>query len=642
MLHPGSSNGIGGTGSNGTDLSQLQREYRNMELNRKVYADESHQVMRRQQAVIDKLKKDNDDMKSELSLATRHFTESSAAAQQEQLTRLHEQVEAFQRKSQVESKRLETLVQQTQVLKHKVLHQKKHMGGVNAARENQQMVGKQIRILENRLDKSLVKFNEALAQNKALRDEIEHLRRERVVFDAVYRKLEREHSDKKKQMAATIELSNVAYEQRDAAQLELRSLQEANRVEADEHRRAVGELLDRLDESSHRRLTGDDSLRRSTVNSSGGSGSHGGRVGDLSLDEEFAMKKKLQKTSWGVAKEKVHVQVSVERVQNFEEAFAKLQAAMGVADLEMLVTSFLKKEDQNFSLFNYVNEQSNEVEKLDEWLAELRLEEAKYSDGSDGSGTGTGAGGGDTSQHNQLLRDLESRLEATEQAADKCETRCQDAHRVVNAVKIAIQSLFSKAGCSAQAMVELLGDAVVTDANLLQYLGAIEQRTNDVLHQYASVVVAQQQHQQSKVRKPGQLPDMYEQEAVFQATASSSATSGGAGSSAASALLPQSQQPLHHPSLHAVLGVGPLTPMGQEPLQINPPNLEDYSSEDDDSGDNDDDMHPLTRDELKVRTLKGLRRLHHSNATMTSKETKRTNAATNAQSSAIGGTKAKK
>ena len=50
------------------------------------------------------------------------------------------------------------------------------MGGVNAARENQMMVQKQIRILENRLDKALVKFNEALSHNKSLREKIDNLR----------------------------------------------------------------------------------------------------------------------------------------------------------------------------------------------------------------------------------------------------------------------------------------------------------------------------------------------------------------------------------------------------------------------------------------------------------------------------------
>ncbi|POM78085.1 Outer Dynein Arm Docking Complex [Phytophthora palmivora] len=181
-----------------------------MELNRKVYADESHQVMRRQQAVIEKLRKDNEEMKAELTLAERHINEGAVAHQQEQIARLQDQIDNYNRKNVGEAKRLETLTQQIQVMRHKVLHQKKHMGGVNAARENQQMVSKQIRILENRLDKSLVKFNEALAQNKVLREEIDNLRRERVVFDTIYRKLEREHGDKKRQMAQTIELSNQA------------------------------------------------------------------------------------------------------------------------------------------------------------------------------------------------------------------------------------------------------------------------------------------------------------------------------------------------------------------------------------------------------------------------------------------------
>ena len=42
-------------------------------------------------------------------------------------------------------------------------------GGVNAVKESDRAVSKQIRVLENRLDKALVKFNEALAFNKQVR-----------------------------------------------------------------------------------------------------------------------------------------------------------------------------------------------------------------------------------------------------------------------------------------------------------------------------------------------------------------------------------------------------------------------------------------------------------------------------------------
>ena len=59
-----------------------------------------------------------------------------------------------------------------------------------------------------------MKFNDALAFNKSLRETIDNLRRERVVFDEISQKLAKELQEKKKQMSNVIEVSNVAYEAR--------------------------------------------------------------------------------------------------------------------------------------------------------------------------------------------------------------------------------------------------------------------------------------------------------------------------------------------------------------------------------------------------------------------------------------------
>ncbi|CAN0347444.1 unnamed protein product, partial [Hapterophycus canaliculatus] len=56
-----------------------------------------------------------------------------------------------------------------------------------------------------------------------------------------------------------------------------------------------------------------------------------------------------------------------------------------------------------------------------------------------------------------------------------------------------------------------------------------------------------------------------------------------------------------------VLGHGPQTPMRQELIHVNPPKLEDFSSSEE-SGSDDDDARPLTRDELKGRTLNKIQR----------------------------------
>merc|ERR1719181_1977704 len=201
------------------------------------------------------------------------------------------------------------------------------------------MIQKQIRILENRLDKALVKFNEALAHNKKLRE-------------------------KKKQMANIIELSNLSYEQRDNSQMEIAAIEQANRKEQEDFEEQMLELG---------RLLEND-LKISTSQTAGAAGRSGSPApdpaaqGSMSAEDETKLKKKVNKGAWGLAKDKVDVQVSMERVQNFEEAFNKIKAATGISDIEELVRTFIKNEDQNFSLFNYVSEQTNEVEKLEEQI----------------------------------------------------------------------------------------------------------------------------------------------------------------------------------------------------------------------------------------------------------------------------------
>jgi len=143
-----------------------------------------------------------------------------------QIAKLQDQGELYQRKIAKERERVKKLSEHLGQLNESILEQRKKMGGVNAFRQNNQAVQKQIRILENRLDKALVKFNEALAHNTQLRGQIESLRRERSVFDDIYKKLNRELQDKKARMEQIVSVTNDAYMTRDEAQSEMLALKE--------------------------------------------------------------------------------------------------------------------------------------------------------------------------------------------------------------------------------------------------------------------------------------------------------------------------------------------------------------------------------------------------------------------------------
>ena len=53
-----------------------------------------------------------------------------------------------------------------------------------------------------------------------------------------------------------------------------------------------------------------------------------------------------------------------------------------------------------------------------------------------------------------------------------------------------VESLFNKTGCDGSAIFEMLGgNAGVSDTNVLQYLGLIEQRANELLQLHSFVQV---------------------------------------------------------------------------------------------------------------------------------------------------------
>lgn len=561
---------VEGVDTRQNELVQLQKEYRHMELNRRAYAEESQSLLRKQQSTINKLRKDNDSLKSEIALIMRTSNKPLTALQQETVQKLHEQGEKYVEAIEFEKRSLEAMDEQVNILKQKVLHQRRAMGGVNASKENQYMIEKQIRILENRLEKASIKFNEAICENKVLRDKIDDLRRERVVFENVYRKMERELQEKKKKMAEIIELSNQSYEQRDTYQMEVAAIEQANRKEQEDFEEQMVELGRLLE--TELALPNPSNQSRLFMNTSGSKSR-------LGVTEKSGFVNGIRSAP-GTASS-THDLASMERVQNFEEAFNKIKGATGITDIDELVKTFIKNEDHNFSLFNYVNEQNNEIEKCEEQIQVLRDEERKYAQEN----------GDDANQHKQILKELESKLSSTESMAEKYELRCQDMQRTLESLKRGIQGLVDKLEMEED---EAFSDANVSESNIVHFLGLIEQKSNDLLEKYA-------------LAKEYLLNGGGSNNNTHTANSNSSSSSSNANGLTSSALVAGESALSPARSMASVLGTGPRVPAGHDNLQINPPKLDDYQS-DEDEDDDDDDTRPFTREELKARTLNRLQR----------------------------------
>jgi len=454
------------------EIAELQRRFRVLENDKRAYSEDSQAIIRKQRATIEKLTRENRQMKQDMNetravAASRSESKSSALKLQE-ISMAKDDIER-QLQLRLEERNhyaaeLEDLRKSTWSVRQDLCKQ----GGADAAKMNAEQVAKQIRVLENRLDKALQKFNEAIAHNKRLREEIDGLRRERVVFDSIYKKLELELQQKKKEMANIIEQANAAYEARDQAQAQMAALKQQADKEHKEFEREWKEL-GRLIENDKKMKEFMKQKERHQLED---------QQGDMAPDEEAKMKKKVAKGAWNVAKDKANMHTHGEKVHVYEEAFQKMQAATGISEIDELVDSFIQAEDQNFSLFTYANELSGDIEKHEEEIASLK----KQLEGLKGTG-----GGAMSAEKQKSFGELEERWGKYDKISEHYDMQTKKSTATLQAVRNGITSIFKRLHDSCKSWGVHQDITQMSDSSMVGYLALIEERSAEILVGYQAV-----------------------------------------------------------------------------------------------------------------------------------------------------------
>jgi hypothetical protein len=288
------------------------------------------------------------------------------------------------------------------------------------------------------------------------------LRLERVNFDSVFRKMEKDLASKKKEMSDVIEIANISFEARDQANNEIAALRAAGDREAvgfDVEMRELGRILDH-----------DRKMKEAEMRNRLKAAELGVEFPDQGESElEAKLKKKGIKGSWGMDQ-------GAKQIRLYEDAFQKIQAATGMSDIDDLVTSFIAAEDQNFSLFNFVNELNQETEKLEETASGLRGEIDKFE----------GADSAHDAARKKLVKELERKIDKTETHTKLVEEKLTQSGVTLAQLRAGIKTTYDNLGCGTATNKHMLGDGGVTDANMLSYLGIVEQRATEILAAYAA------------------------------------------------------------------------------------------------------------------------------------------------------------
>ncbi|XP_074153528.1 coiled-coil domain-containing protein 63 [Sminthopsis crassicaudata] len=428
-------------------LRALQQQFRRMVEQRKSFTAKSQQQIMNQCKEINILQEEQDEITLLLNLVRSPKNLELDDKNYTELKFLLQTKDEYDALIKAMKSLLGELDEKIMDIENKILEQKR-IWMKKQETQSPRKLQKQISILETHLNLVTVHFDKMLTTNSKYRHAIEDLRFEKAAYDHVYQRLHRRLMSQKKTMNVAIEQSSQAYIQRQEAMARIDAMKERREKDLFQYKMEFREL---------ERIYDHEAKLKSFLFI---------KLMDRSEFEEKARKEEALKVS------KPRKKLKGESFQSYEVAHMRLLKLSEHGDLEQLVTDYLAEEEKNFARFNYVTELNNDMEMLHKKIQsiqdEISLMKSKQQISDD--------------EGQQAVKELEGKLKKTAEDADRIENTNKEINKTLDQLKSSVELLFKKINCDSTKILEHLGESgSITDINLIQYFGVIEQKTNALL-----------------------------------------------------------------------------------------------------------------------------------------------------------------
>ncbi|KAK6626377.1 hypothetical protein RUM43_006688 [Polyplax serrata] len=462
------------------ELARLQRQYRIMEGDREAYSEEVKILLQKQRKTIEILEKERTELLYNLNYSKCHANELKTERNTKKMKRLlelHGKLEADigREKSQVREFNL-----QIGKLEKELSRAKQKAGPKVSNKEELDSQERAQQQLENRLDVATIKLNRLLASNQRLRERIDHFLKERSLFNQSFQELTAKIQGGKKVIMDLMEQSTLAYDQREEAQAKLETLKQKGKQDVLVHSLEMKELQRKLDHDSKlQEFLCVKGQKRITA--------------DLEAKQAFLRRKFIYifTFSKSTTDRKEALEQKIKHYQSLLEQIREISEEM---DVDRLAAQFVKQEEENFALFNYVNELNNELEALQEQLDEVNKNVKEQRALSQAKAL----------EKQAAIETLQTALEEKRKEVKVAEGNLNLCQRANDDVLKGIETLYQLLKCEENPILQLLGrkplmtsqndrlkivrfplaadwyitgeNRIVTSFNVALYLGVIEKR----------------------------------------------------------------------------------------------------------------------------------------------------------------------
>ena len=328
------------------EVQELRNKLRMMKLPQ----DEILNVVRRQQRAIYKQKLANDTIRNEITEYEQQIRNLDKDIEKyktnEELQKLNTQFKNLTNKNSIIQADFAAEEGKRKKLEEEVSKANSRAGGLYKQLHENENLQSRLRTMENRLDKSLMRYNRTLIKLDQLRNQIDEIRKNRMTFRSIIKNADADSERKDKELSNLISISNDAYSERDRMKMELVRIKQAEKEDIQIFEAELARLNQTIE---GQRLTSNRPREHSTVPS----------INSTSGSQSDQQEELTQLTD--------QMQATIQRTLDITET----------SSVEELISKADQIESKNFSLYNFVVEHGSNKAKLQDEIDGLELQHDK-------------------------------------------------------------------------------------------------------------------------------------------------------------------------------------------------------------------------------------------------------------------------
>lgn len=397
------------------DLAKQQLRVREME--RKATFEATQEEIRRNKDALTTLRRENKELRSALQQSSKGGTVNSAAYSRKES-------ELMQSKIHMLRRTLNDLKNQNDAAASEVV--KLNESNADLQKEGQPILSNEspltqsIRMLENRLDKSLIKHNEAMSIRRTYETILQRLRDERVGFDNQLAAIEKTLRAKEHDY---MELQSMAHDAMHAKEIAKSSVQEFKASYAEERKQKKKELEERMNyvrtkkeqfEKQEKQLKAKKQQEELQAQSK--------------ADEEERRKRELMN-----ATVELRTEEEQERLQQYSDAYRRIKDVTRASNVAEVISKFIAQEDTSRTLMQMTTDTQSRIDQLiaDRAILRQKVEDNKYS--------GSGQLGS-----RRIVDEFETHLNEAKVQLEKSQANYETTSKQIISVRAGIEHLAEK------------------------------------------------------------------------------------------------------------------------------------------------------------------------------------------------------